>query len=469
MKQVAAVTVGPKARGRSLNMTMLIAGAPTWRAEVAPVIQLAREVWRAACGQARLGDMQLPDIAAAWRLIEPGNLFRDKLTMKKRKWMDIRGPMGAAWLTLHRLSWKWTSSFVLHDDRGIEVSLIRNSPATVAKLLHAVVTRQLERAVAAQWAATRPEFKDRRICIEHIRPMVDGGRTMSNWLQGVARSVLCNAVWTFSRAVDRGYEVINKCPLCGALGDTFFHRVWRCECTEHVRNSIAPEWLRKEAARADPGNIFWTTGVCPHPADKWPLPIGQMALTKDAGGSSETPECLSFEGKAFIDGSCTVLPIAELRRAGAAVVARAPDGTTKARALPPLPMELLQTSQTAEYSAYAMSVQVLTGMTTLYGDCASVIRNASIPIEDVLRKAGEHAFFSGRPLATRPSLVPFPCVLLAPSTRIPFDPPWSLGGRVVPPRMLSSSHPHASFPAPALRWAGPPPSPAAHGRVEDVG
>ncbi len=232
LRQVAAVTVGPKARGRSLHMTMLIAGAPTWRAEVAPLLQLAREVWRAACGQARPGDMRLPDLAAAWRSIKPQSLIRNKGNLARRKWTDIRGPMGAAWLTLHRLSWQWTSPFVLHDDRGVEVSLIRNSPVTVAKLLHAAVTRQLERAVATTWATTRPEFQGRRICIEHIMPLINGGKSMSSWSQGVARSVLCNAAWTFSRAASRGYDVLDRCPLCGTCGDTIFIRVWRCPCTE---------------------------------------------------------------------------------------------------------------------------------------------------------------------------------------------------------------------------------------------
>ncbi len=399
LRQVAAVAVGPKARGRSLHMTMLVAGVPTWRAEVAPLLQLAREVWRAASGQARPGDMRLPDLAAAWRSIEPKNLVRDSGNTTRRKWTDVRGPMGAAWLTLHRLAWSWTSPFVLHDDRGIEVSLIRNSPATIAKMLHAAVARQLERGVAAKWAVRRPEFQGRRICVEHILPLLNGGKSMSRWLQGIARSVICGAAWTFSRAADRGYDVPDVCPLCGAAGDTVFHRVWRCPCTKEARSATAPEWLRKEAARADPNNVFWTTGVCPHPADTWPLPSDNMDAIIDAGDLVEGETDIVFDSKVFIDGSCTVLPIAELRRAGAAVIARTADGVTKARARMALPRELLQSAQTSEHAAYAMSVQLLNGVASLYGDCASVVRDASRPVAEVLSRAGAHAGYFRATLA----------------------------------------------------------------------
>ncbi len=53
--RLAAATVRPKARGRSLHTLMALLNAPTWRASTAPVLQYVRAVWRATAAATNSG------------------------------------------------------------------------------------------------------------------------------------------------------------------------------------------------------------------------------------------------------------------------------------------------------------------------------------------------------------------------------------------------------------------------------
>jgi hypothetical protein len=47
LRRAAAHAYSPRARGRSLKLLMLMAGAPTWKGEIEVVLQFARQVWSA--------------------------------------------------------------------------------------------------------------------------------------------------------------------------------------------------------------------------------------------------------------------------------------------------------------------------------------------------------------------------------------------------------------------------------------
>ncbi len=46
LRRLAATTLRPKGRGRSLTLTLLLAGAPTASAEIAPIMQYHRMIWK---------------------------------------------------------------------------------------------------------------------------------------------------------------------------------------------------------------------------------------------------------------------------------------------------------------------------------------------------------------------------------------------------------------------------------------
>ncbi len=63
----------------------------------------------------------------------------------RKAWGEVRGPVGAAALTLARYGWRFDSALVLKDARGEEIALTKNSPAMVKALLTEAVKDSLEK------------------------------------------------------------------------------------------------------------------------------------------------------------------------------------------------------------------------------------------------------------------------------------------------------------------------------------
>ena len=50
-------------------------------------------------------------------------------------WRMTRGPIGAAYLSLRRIGWKWTNPFTFVTDLGAEVMIPRIGPALLNRYL----------------------------------------------------------------------------------------------------------------------------------------------------------------------------------------------------------------------------------------------------------------------------------------------------------------------------------------------
>ncbi len=169
-----------------------------------------------------------------------------------------------------------------------------------------------------------------------------------------------------------GYAVDDACELCGEAGDHVFHRTYRCKGTEHLVRAAVPKWFWAEAQRAKPSDLFWTTAAVPHPADMVPMPKADyQAWAYDADGARcDSPH---MSGHAFIDGSCSTSVFRGLQRASLALV-QLDEGAKLVKTLStPVWNTLPQTSQSAEYAAYAALPQVLVDDTVAYGDCQGVL------------------------------------------------------------------------------------------------
>ncbi len=129
--RLAAVTMRPRAKGRSLNTLMAAAGAPTWRAGASPILHYTRAVWRAVATTATCNraDPMLPELRAAWEgldrdhLIEPrrraaGGEGDDTNAPDRRRWDRVRGPLGALHLSLHRIGWDMKGPFTIRNDKN---------------------------------------------------------------------------------------------------------------------------------------------------------------------------------------------------------------------------------------------------------------------------------------------------------------------------------------------------------------
>ncbi len=391
IERLAATTMRPRARGRSLHVLMAINGAPTWRAGTAPILQYARAVWRAVDAvkhaEAR-ADMTLPEIRRAGEALNREELIDERVSKngrvtRRRRWDRVRGPMGALHLSLDRIGWQLVGQFAILDDVGVTRNITEHSPALWADYVRAAVIRAHERKAAAVWAKRDVQFQGRRICLDPIRAHL--GVTRSSRRRrghdplgsGIARSLVCGAIWPNARVHAIDPQACALCPRCKAAVDTVHHRLWWCPEAEEERQTLVPRRLIEAARRAGPDSLFHSTGVMPHPADVWPAPVeNPEVVVERLDGSAPSGEVHQFQGNFYFDGSCSTHVIPELRRAGWAIVVKDAEGKPIARISSPLWRSLPQTPQAAECVAYAAAVQFVAGASVFYGDCANVVRQA---------------------------------------------------------------------------------------------
>ncbi len=352
LRRLAATTLRPVGRGRSLALTLLMAGAPSAMAELSPVIQYHRIVWKGLTNRenSKMRGISLGSIAKWWHDTEKyaGELvdaarYRDgeghgaadaggkKGARQERgptkAWRNVKGPLGAAHLTLARMNWRFVNPFVIEDDRGYEVPLTTMSPAMVKDLLLDGARRCLERRVGRKWATRDPQFIGRGVCVDlALREIGRKGCGMTRKEIGAYRSATCGALMTYSRATAEGYDVHNLCPLCGEAGDTVHHRTYKCVKTRQAVLEKVPRWFYDEAGRKAPHERFWTTAMIPHPGDTVPPPIKDFsveieyltdaACAENCQAAAEGGQNRLLGGQVYTDGSCTTEVIRELRRAG---------------------------------------------------------------------------------------------------------------------------------------------------------
>ncbi len=203
-----------------------------------------------------------------------------------------------------------------------------------------------------------------------------------------------------SQAFAGGYDVANKCALCGEEGDDERHRMYGCSKSEAAAAAAAPRWFLEEARRADPSDSFWTTGIFPHPSDLAPPPRADITVVWDNGpeedNSENTTDGLAeqehgFGDYIYVDGSCKPQEIRDMTRAGSSVVMVNAEGAVRRRGLVAVPDHLPQTSHVAEGLALTVGIRSLTRKAQMSGDCKSVVDALNAPCTQLLaarRKGG---------------------------------------------------------------------------------
>ncbi len=414
LRRLAATAMAPRARGRSLTATHMWYGHPTAEAEVAPIVQYGKMVWKAvtASEEARRRGTSLVDLRQMWvgadAYIGPVvNALRKtreeegKVSLKRAReaWGRVKGPIGAAALSLERIGWSFTGPFEIADERGATFALTATSPALLRDILKQAVRRADERTLAAQWAKRDPQYRGRRACLDLAIKYSRPGASCSPKQCGAFKSVVCGALMTADRAQRLGYDVDGQCPLCKAARDTPRHRVYGCSATEAVVRAAVPAWFWQEAQRAAPTDSFWTTAAFPHPADVAPPPTPQryvqVEVFPEAERASEpamaaarlnghveaghadprTPDQKAqLGGRVYFDGSCRPSPIRDLARAACSIV-EVNDGGDPIRTIEAtVPWDLPQSAQCAENLAIAMGFGYVRREAEFVGDCLNVVR-----------------------------------------------------------------------------------------------
>ncbi len=414
LRRLAAAAMMPKARGRSLDMVHIWHGLPTADAEVAAVVQYARMVWAAIVDRRRAEERgaSIKDIRRTWEAaavqFEPvvgryeagrtqgGNVPR---RTSRAAWESIRGPVGAAALTLARVGWRFDGPFKIHDGAGTEVVLTKSSPAMIRGIMRDATRRLYERRAAARLAKAHPEFNGRRACLDLAIRAAASRRRLAPRQAGAFRALACGALMTQDRARKLGYSSDGMCPLCGAEKDTPNHRVYGCSKTEDAVRKAVPRWFWLESQRAAVLGPFWTTAIVPHPADVAPPPHDLLHMQVDVdrhleeedddarkaardngcgGPDGEDPrdphQRAQMGGWCYFDGSCRPSPYRDMSRAGCSAIEVNAAGAMIRSLEAVVPRHLPQTAQSAEFLGMTLGFEYVRRTARFIGDCLGTVR-----------------------------------------------------------------------------------------------
>ncbi len=408
LRKIAAVALRPHSKCRSLTLVHLINGMPTAKDESRAAVQYAKAIWRAATNReyAAARGVGLTDLRKQWEEAHAGiaphvddyiasaarNGGRAAPRAARKAWANVRGPVGAAALTLARLGWRMTSAFEWKDARGDAVSLTTTSPALIALMLADATRDVAERRMGALWAEDDPSLSGRRICPDLVAKAIrsSGGGQLSALQTAALRAAACDGIYTRSRAVANGYDIEDICGKCGMDGDTVHHRVYKCQHSRDAVLRVVPRWLYEEGGKALPSSRFWTTGLFPHPVDNWPLPaegfngIVVGATDEEEGLPGWDDPVTGFGHHLYSDGSGAHGVVRGLSRAGCAV-SQVDDSGARIRAIYlPVPRHLPQTSQAGEFVGVAVARRKAARKAEVGCDCANVVRTDNAPLRAAL-------------------------------------------------------------------------------------
>ena len=396
LQRIALAGTSPGAKGRSRTAVMAILGDCTWEPATAPILQWVRTAWKG--GSEADGQATLDELSTAWREAEDdrGNLIAHDGT---RRWSQVRGPLGAMFLSLDRIGWYTCDGRTFLDDLGITRDIMSFTPAAWKGFLKASVQRMHERDLGLKTGY--PELRGRRACVDVVRRVARSSKTPKEGARLLTTNA-CNGIWTKTRAKAAGYELEDSlCELCGLHEDTIHGRVWKCQHppVKLARELAASPAIIRAALKAGPNCALYNRGIFAHPAEDYPEPaaLSNTHCTQE-GRVCPSANC-EFRGKIFVDGSCDQHMINDLKRAGWGAVAIDERGEVVATARGVIPSDTTQSSQSGEYGALACVALLATGPARIFSDCLNVVKawNAPSGKEDVRKAYGTYTRFAKHP------------------------------------------------------------------------
>ena len=77
------------------------------------------------------------------------------------RWGAVRGPIGAAKMSMERIDWKWSQPHIVETDDGTILNFALDSPALIQYQVHQSVTRSIQHRIAKK--------HDRQAIVGHTR------------------------------------------------------------------------------------------------------------------------------------------------------------------------------------------------------------------------------------------------------------------------------------------------------------
>ena len=326
--------VGTKAPSAKANLTLAVMGDPLWRQGLGPALTWATIVWKATTST---------DYASVISVPELGRLAGPVMVKAPRTWGAVRGPLGAAVMSLQRVGWRFHNSLTLIFDTGERFPLPSTSPALLAYHLQVSWKRKLGRS-AAKSIGMEGEQLDTTVFQQHQR------RSQHGQSLPLLKAFLTQGVWSSHRLKMAGYDIESSCPHCGAERDTLGHRLFVCPATEDLREEIFDSDVLTRAMHS-PARRHLLLGfqLLPPPLSSPPAGLGHEQFEAWTRNGEPIEEVL--EGEVFTDGSCTKLGPITWHRTGWSVVKVSQSGILQGYIRGVVGSGLPQTSPASEHVA----------------------------------------------------------------------------------------------------------------------
>ena len=201
LQRVGLAGATPNASGRSRTALLAINGDVTWQANAAPLLQWLRMSWRAK--QAPKEGLASGELEEAWTdsTDERWGLIGDDGT---RRWSQVRGPVGALYLTLDRIGWSTMDGVFFTDDLGITRHATEFTTESWKKFIQLSIQRGHEAELGLNTGCA--ELRGKRVCVDFVKRVIKSCRTSKEGARLLLANA-CNAVWSRTRALDAGYDL----------------------------------------------------------------------------------------------------------------------------------------------------------------------------------------------------------------------------------------------------------------------
>ena len=225
LRRFQEVGTGGRRRGRNMYRQRLVGGDMASLIAAEPILEWAREAQ--AMSRAQAGSLTRGELTTIWLA---GNKRR------VTRWADTKGPVDVTRLTVQRHRWQWTAPWLMVNDIGHELDLTVASPRLVKWHLKESIRRQQEAKVGKDMATKGWTDTGQSLSSAIVRRVLNEAKH-NNAGKGIARAVAIGNWWTTGCRSKAGYQIDNKCPLCGSTedDDSIWHRLWRCPATKDLR------------------------------------------------------------------------------------------------------------------------------------------------------------------------------------------------------------------------------------------
>ncbi len=302
--------LGSPTRSGSRALGLLAENDPTWRQGLGPVLTWGTICWKAATQPSFQAFVTIPQL---------GDLAAGVLQCLPTTWSGVKGPLGAAHLSMKRIGWRFKTPFTVESESGTELALTAISPALLQYHLVTAWKIKLGRTASRAVGIDLESQEDASVYQKTSQALGPSYRS-------ILRAFMVHGIWSTARLYSVGYSVSPYCDKCGAR-DSLHHRLFECGFTEDLRTEYFEQddenWIKNH-----PHSDVLLQGlqIVPTMTDARPQGIGHEKAHMESWTLSGLPIEDVLQGVVFTDGACHRPGHPIWNRAGWAVLKLSHDG-----------------------------------------------------------------------------------------------------------------------------------------------